>query len=82
MPAGHGPGHPCARPWGSSRAADHSDHGDLQSGEAIKKYAGDILLERVSVPQDVASMVSFLASEYSDCSTGQTMLVDGGMEIS
>lgn len=54
----------------------------LQKGEAIKKYAGDILLGRVSVPEDVASLVSFLASEDSDYITGQTMLVDGGMQFS
>lgn len=54
----------------------------LANGEAIKKYAGDILLGRVSVPEDVASLVSFLASEDSDYITGQTMLVDGGMQFS
>ncbi|MCD1286132.1 MULTISPECIES: acetoin reductase [unclassified Brevibacterium] len=54
----------------------------LAKGEAIKKYAGDILLGRVSVPEDVANLVSFLASEDSDYVTGQTMLVDGGMQFS
>lgn len=54
----------------------------LQKGEAIKKYAGDILLGRVSVPDDVARLVSFLASSDSDYITGQTMLVDGGMQFS
>ncbi len=54
----------------------------LEKGEAIKKYAGDILMGRVSVPEDVANLVSFLASEDSDYITGQTMLVDGGMQFS
>lgn len=54
----------------------------LQRGEAIKKYAESILLGRVSVPEDVANMVSFLASQDSDYVTGQTMLVDGGMQFS
>lgn len=54
----------------------------LQKGEALKKYAGDILMGRVSVPEDVASMVSFLASRDSDYITGQTMLVDGGIQFS
>ncbi|MDN5587623.1 MAG: acetoin reductase [Brevibacterium sp.] len=54
----------------------------LAKGEAIKKYAGDILLGRVSVPEDVANLVSFLSSEDSDYITGQTMLVDGGMQFS
>ena len=54
----------------------------LQRGEAIKKYSESILLGRVSVPNDVANMVSFLASEDSDYVTGQTMLVDGGIQFS
>ncbi|MEY9260481.1 meso-butanediol dehydrogenase/(S,S)-butanediol dehydrogenase/diacetyl reductase [Brevibacterium epidermidis] len=54
----------------------------LAKGEAIKKYAGDILMGRVSVPEDVANLLSFLASEDSDYITGQTMLVDGGMQFS
>ena len=54
----------------------------MAKGEAIKKYAGDILMGRVSVPEDVANLVSFLASEDSDYITGQTMLVDGGMQFS
>ncbi|WP_436326955.1 SDR family oxidoreductase [Brevibacterium sp. FAM 27836] len=54
----------------------------LARGEAIKKYAGDILMGRVSVPEDVANLVSFLAGEDSDYITGQTMLVDGGMQFS
>lgn len=54
----------------------------LAKGEAIKKYASDILMGRVSVPEDVANLVSFLAGEDSDYITGQTMLVDGGMQFS
>ena len=54
----------------------------LAKGDAIKKYAGDILMGRVSVPEDVANLVSFLAGEDSDYITGQTMLVDGGMQFS
>lgn len=36
-------------------------------------------LDRVSVPEDVAKLVSFLASSDSDFITGQTQLVDGGI---
>lgn len=53
----------------------------LAKGEAIKKYAGDILLGRVSEPSDVAQLVSFLSGPDSDHITGQTMLVDGGMQF-
>ncbi|MCU1407384.1 MAG: diacetyl reductase [Glaciihabitans sp.] len=54
----------------------------LQKGEALAENAKSILLGRVSVPDDVARMVSFLSSEDSDYVTGQTMLVDGGIEFS
>jgi NAD(P)-dependent dehydrogenase (short-subunit alcohol dehydrogenase family) len=44
-----------------------------QKGETIKKYTQDlILLGRTSVPNDVASLVSFLGSKDSDYMTGQT----------
>ncbi|KAI0459186.1 hypothetical protein F5B21DRAFT_499811 [Xylaria acuta] len=36
-------------------------------------------LDRISVPEDVAKLVSFLASSDSDFVTGQTQLVDGGI---
>ena len=54
----------------------------LQKGEALAENAKSILLGRVSVPDDVARMVSFLASEDSDYVTGQTLLVDGGIQFS
>jgi len=54
----------------------------LAKGEALAQNAKSILLGRVSVPDDVARLVSFLSSEDSDYVTGQTMLVDGGIEFS
>ena len=54
----------------------------LEKGEALAENAKSILLGRVSVPDDVARMVSFLASEDSDYVTGQTLLVDGGIQFS
>lgn len=59
-----------------------AEHEGLAKGEAIKKYSEAILLGRVSVPDDVASLVSFLSSTDSDYVTGQTMLVDGGIQFS
>ncbi|GAA1490440.1 SDR family oxidoreductase [Brachybacterium sacelli] len=53
-----------------------------QRGEALAENAASIHLGRVSVPADVAKMVSYLASEDSDYVTGQTMLVDGGIQFS
>lgn len=54
----------------------------LQKGEALANNAQSILLGRVSVPNDVAQLVSYLASEDSDYVTGQTILVDGGIQFS
>ena len=51
-----------------------------QKGETIKKYTDDLIaLGRTSVPEDVASTVSFLASKDSDYMTGQTIVIDGGI---
>ncbi|MDZ5078566.1 SDR family oxidoreductase [Nesterenkonia sp. HG001] len=54
----------------------------LQKGEALEQNARSILLGRVSVPADVAQLVSFLSSPDSDYITGQTILVDGGIQFS
>ncbi|KAI0392264.1 hypothetical protein F5Y17DRAFT_477796 [Xylariaceae sp. FL0594] len=52
----------------------------LQRGEVMREMAEDgTALGRVSVPEDVAKLVSFLASSDSDFVTGQTQVVDGGM---
>lgn len=56
-------------------------HGQ-QRGEALEVNARSIHLGRVSVPEDVAAMVSYLAGPDSDYVTGQTMLVDGGIQFS
>lgn len=58
------------------------DREGLAKGEALAQNAKSILLGRVSVPNDVAQLVSFLSSEDSDYITGQTILVDGGIEFS
>ncbi|KAJ3760761.1 3-oxoacyl-reductase [Lentinula raphanica] len=54
----------------------------LLKGENFKKTRDSIVLGRTSVPEDVAKMVSYLASSDSDYVTGQTMLVDGGIAFS
>lgn len=52
----------------------------IQKGETIKKYVDELIaLQRVSVPEDVAKLVSFLAGTDSDYITGQCMVVDGGI---
>lgn len=48
-------------------------------GETYKKYAQGIALGRTETPDDVAALVSFLASPDSDYITGQAIITDGGM---
>ncbi|KAK7951149.1 L-2-3-butanediol dehydrogenase [Apiospora aurea] len=51
-----------------------------EKGDVMRRYAREgSVLERVSEPEDVAKLVSFLASPDSDFVTGQTQIVDGGM---
>ena len=45
-----------------------------------KQFTDQITLKRLSKPEDVANVVSFLASD-SDYITGQTIIVDGGMRF-
>lgn len=54
--------------------------GSVKRGEVMKDFVERwTLLKRTSVPEDVAKLVSFLASSDSDFVTGQTQVVDGGI---
>jgi meso-butanediol dehydrogenase/(S,S)-butanediol dehydrogenase/diacetyl reductase len=57
-------------------------HEGLRKGQAIEKYSNLIHLGRVSVPEDVAAFVSYLASPDSDYMTGQSVMIDGGIQFS
>lgn len=50
-----------------------------QVGEAMAQFGEDILLGRVSTPEDCAGIAAYLASADSDYMTGQCIQVDGGM---
>ncbi|MEI3613744.1 acetoin reductase [Pseudogracilibacillus sp. SO30301A] len=50
-----------------------------KKGEAFEKFAEGIALGRTQTPEDVANLVSFLASPNADYITGQNILTDGGM---
>lgn len=47
--------------------------------EARAALAGQIPLDRLGSPQDIAGMVAFLASDHAAYITGQVLVVDGGM---
>lgn len=56
------------------------NHLGLKKGEARKKYVDDLtLLGRLSVPEDLGKLVSFMASEDAEFITGQTLVCDGGI---
>lgn len=48
-------------------------------GEALANYSQLIALGRVQTPDDVAGLVSYLASKDSDYMTGQSVVIDGGI---
>jgi len=49
------------------------------TSEARAAMAGQIPLERLGSPTDIAAMVAFLASEHASYITGQVLVVDGGL---
>jgi 3-oxoacyl-[acyl-carrier protein] reductase len=49
------------------------------TGEARTAMSGQIPLERLGTPADIAAMVAFLASEHASYITGQVLVVDGGL---
>ncbi|WP_316568181.1 acetoin reductase [Neobacillus sp. YIM B06451] len=55
------------------------EHMGTKKGEAFSKFTQGIALGRPQTPEDVANLVSFLASSNSDYITGQNILTDGGM---
>ncbi len=56
-----------------------SKYNGLPKGETLKKYIQGIALQRGEQPEDIAALVSFLASEKADYITGQSIIVDGGI---
>ena len=54
---------------------------NLQPGEAYARALERIPLRRAATPEDIAAAVAFLCSPDSDYITGQTLNVDGGMEM-
>ena len=47
--------------------------------EIMATFEPGIALGRTATPEDVAGVVSYMASESADYVTGQTLVVDGGV---
>jgi 3-oxoacyl-[acyl-carrier protein] reductase len=56
-----------------------TDMTDAMTPEARAALSGQIPLERLGTPQDVANAVAFLSSEQAAYITGQVLVVDGGL---
>lgn len=56
--------------------------GDYGEGELMAEWVEGIPMKRAGQPEDVAGLVTFLASKDADYITGQTINVDGGLIMS
>ena len=59
---------------------------ETEMTEAVRNKAGDLIkkmipMRRLGVPEDIARVVVFLASEESSYITGQVLTVDGGLSL-
>lgn len=55
---------------------------NVAKGQTMKERTARIPLGRMAVPEDIAKLVSFLASDKSDYMTGQSLVIDGGVILS
>lgn len=60
-------------------AKDVGDGAGQSMEWGMQQFAQYITLKKVSEPEDVAGLVSYLAGPDSDYVTGQSILIDGGM---
>lgn len=58
-----------------------TDMTEALSEKAKEQLLGQIPLGRAAMPEEIANVVVFLASEASDYMTGQVICVDGGMAM-
>ncbi|WP_408008412.1 acetoin reductase [Pseudalkalibacillus sp. A8] len=59
-----------------------SEYLNVPLGETFKNRVDNIPLGRVEEPEDVANLLSFLASDDANYMTGQAIMIDGGIVFS
>jgi meso-butanediol dehydrogenase/(S,S)-butanediol dehydrogenase/diacetyl reductase len=52
-----------------------------RKGQSLEEFGANVLVGRLSTPEDIAPLAVFLASSGSDYITGQAINVDGGMLV-
>ncbi|HBT14649.1 MAG TPA: SDR family oxidoreductase, partial [Erwinia persicina] len=67
------------RVWGEILSTGAKKYG---KGELMAEWVQGIPLKRAGLPEDVAGLVAFLASDDARYITGQTINVDGGLIMS
>ncbi len=73
-----GPG-PVATDALLERIETRASQGEPPLEEVLRSYADDTALGRIATPDDVASIVLFLAGAAAASVTGQIIPVDGGL---
>ncbi|MFT3848338.1 MAG: SDR family oxidoreductase [Propionivibrio sp.] len=68
--------------WAYNDAAWGKLLGDYQPGELMAEWVEGIPMGRAGTPEDVAGLVTFLASDDAAYITGQTVNVNGGLFMS
>ena len=68
--------------WAYNDAAWGKLLGDYKPGELMAEWVEGIPMGRAGTPEDVAGLVTFLASDDAAYITGQTVNVDGGLFMS
>lgn len=52
-----------------------------QSNSFIKNYIKNVPKERMGKPEDLLTSIMYLSSDHSDYTTGQNIIVDGGLSL-
>jgi 3-oxoacyl-[acyl-carrier protein] reductase len=64
---------------GLERVIQNRVAGGLSREEVLKTWTDKIPLRRIGVPEDLADLITFLASDRAAYMTGTTIQIDGGM---